>query len=177
MIIDCTVFLYIHFCDLKMAHSGRNMSSSAQQSRIQDSCVLTYPTPSPIACNTTGMMHLKITTIGFISASYIKSAHSRCLRMQRYQAVRVPEEVQRLRERDTVLRYMYIPYLSSCCCGYRLWWRKKDRLLVIQTFYLQLMHQHIIRRYNWNYKNILKVLRHVSDHTGSFIREPCTVVG
>jgi len=25
----CEVFLYIHFCDLKMAHSGRNMSSSA----------------------------------------------------------------------------------------------------------------------------------------------------
>jgi hypothetical protein len=24
------VFLYIHFCDLKMAHSGRNMSLSAQ---------------------------------------------------------------------------------------------------------------------------------------------------
>jgi len=23
------VFLYINFCDLKMAHSGRNMSSSA----------------------------------------------------------------------------------------------------------------------------------------------------
>jgi len=23
------VFLYIHFCDLKMAHSGRNMSSPA----------------------------------------------------------------------------------------------------------------------------------------------------
>ena len=29
MIILCTVFLYIYFCDLKMAHSGRNMSSSA----------------------------------------------------------------------------------------------------------------------------------------------------
>ena len=29
MIILCIVFLYIHFCDLKMAHSGRNMSSSA----------------------------------------------------------------------------------------------------------------------------------------------------
>jgi len=25
----CIVFLYIHFGDLKMAHSGRNMSSSA----------------------------------------------------------------------------------------------------------------------------------------------------
>jgi len=24
----CDVSLYIHFCDLKMAHSGRNMSSS-----------------------------------------------------------------------------------------------------------------------------------------------------
>jgi len=29
MIIICIVFLYIHFRDLKMAHSGRNMSSSA----------------------------------------------------------------------------------------------------------------------------------------------------
>jgi len=28
--------------------------------RIQDSCVVTYPTHSPIAYNTTGMMHLKI---------------------------------------------------------------------------------------------------------------------
>ena len=27
--ILCIVFLYIHFCDQKMAHSGRNMSSSA----------------------------------------------------------------------------------------------------------------------------------------------------
>ena len=30
VIILCTVFPYIHFCELKMAHSGRNMSSSAQ---------------------------------------------------------------------------------------------------------------------------------------------------
>jgi len=30
VIILCIVFLYIHFCDLKMAYSGRNMSSSAQ---------------------------------------------------------------------------------------------------------------------------------------------------
>ena len=29
MIILCIVNLYIHFCDLKMAYSGRNMSSSA----------------------------------------------------------------------------------------------------------------------------------------------------
>ena len=29
MIMLCIVFLYIYFCDLKMAHSGRNMSSSA----------------------------------------------------------------------------------------------------------------------------------------------------
>jgi len=28
MIILCIGFLYIHFCDLKMAHSGRNMSSA-----------------------------------------------------------------------------------------------------------------------------------------------------
>jgi len=28
--------------------------------KIQDSCVLTYPTPSLITYNTTGMMHLKI---------------------------------------------------------------------------------------------------------------------
>ena len=28
--------------------------------KVQYSCVLTYPTPSLIACNTTGMMHLKI---------------------------------------------------------------------------------------------------------------------
>ena len=31
VIILCIVFLYISFCDLKMSHSGRNMSSSAQQ--------------------------------------------------------------------------------------------------------------------------------------------------
>jgi len=31
--------------------------------RIQDSCVLTYPTPSLIAYNTTGMMHLKIVSL------------------------------------------------------------------------------------------------------------------
>jgi len=35
-IFRCIVFPYIHFCDLKMAHSGR--------SGIQDSCVLMYPT-------------------------------------------------------------------------------------------------------------------------------------
>ena len=29
MIILCIVFLYTHLCELKMAHSGRNMSSSA----------------------------------------------------------------------------------------------------------------------------------------------------
>jgi len=28
MITHCIVFLIIHFCDPKMAHSGRNMSSS-----------------------------------------------------------------------------------------------------------------------------------------------------
>ena len=28
MIILCIIFLYIYFCDLKMAHSGRNMSSA-----------------------------------------------------------------------------------------------------------------------------------------------------
>ena len=65
MIILCVVFLCIHFCDLKMAHGGRNMSS-VQQSRIQDSCVLTYPTPSLIACNTTGMMHLKVRLLALL---------------------------------------------------------------------------------------------------------------
>jgi len=44
MIVLCIVFLYMHFCDLKMAHCGRNMS---------------YPTPSLLACNTSGMMHLR----------------------------------------------------------------------------------------------------------------------
>jgi len=29
MIILCRVFLYIYFCDLKLVHSDRNMSSSA----------------------------------------------------------------------------------------------------------------------------------------------------
>jgi len=29
MNIHCIVLLFIHFCDLKMAHSGRNMSSSS----------------------------------------------------------------------------------------------------------------------------------------------------
>jgi len=28
MIILCIAFLYIYFCDLKMAHNGRNMSSA-----------------------------------------------------------------------------------------------------------------------------------------------------
>ena len=28
MIILCIVFIIIHFCDLRMAHSGRNMSSA-----------------------------------------------------------------------------------------------------------------------------------------------------
>ena len=35
----------MHFCDLKIAHSGRNIVVSIKI-RIQDSCVLTYTTPS-----------------------------------------------------------------------------------------------------------------------------------
>ena len=34
--------------------------------RIKDSCILTYPTPSLIAYNTTGMMHVNITLTSLI---------------------------------------------------------------------------------------------------------------
>ena len=41
--------LYTFLRELKMAHSGRNMSSSHIMNRIQDSCVLTYPHPLSIS--------------------------------------------------------------------------------------------------------------------------------
>ena len=46
--------------------------------RIQDRCVLTYPTPSLIAYNTTGMMHLKISIGCFIySQGHLKHNRER----------------------------------------------------------------------------------------------------
>ena len=45
MIILCIVFLYIHFCDLKMVPQWPKHVVSIIN-RIQDSCVLTYPAPS-----------------------------------------------------------------------------------------------------------------------------------
>jgi len=49
MIIHYTAFLIVHFCDLKMADSGRNMSSSALYVGYKDSCILTYlPLPKQI---------------------------------------------------------------------------------------------------------------------------------
>jgi hypothetical protein len=51
------------------------------------------------------------TKVGFIFASYIKSPHRRCLRLKRYQAVRVPEggiKIARTRHNVT----LYVHYLS-----------------------------------------------------------------
>jgi hypothetical protein len=56
MILLCIVFLYIHFL---WPEDGPQWSKHVViiVNRVQDSCVLTYPTPSLIRCNTTGMMH------------------------------------------------------------------------------------------------------------------------
>jgi len=59
IIILCTDFLYTFLWHEDGPQWLKNVITSIIN-RIQDSCVLTYPTPYLIAYNTTGMMHLEI---------------------------------------------------------------------------------------------------------------------
>jgi len=51
-----------------------------------------------------------------------------------------------------------------------------ELLLLIKHYIIQLTHN-ILYIYTIKVIKYLKVLQHVSDHRGSIIREPCTVLG